>query len=111
MTSSSNTSEMTKTENYRFSEGDEVYARWHGPDVFTVVSRFESKSGNPHYKCGKFESGKWQYWNFPQQHLSGESIEAKTKSSNRKQPEIPGLPEALQGRQTGTDRPEAGQGD
>jgi hypothetical protein len=80
---------MTQAQNYKFEAGDEVFVRWHGPDIFTVVESFLSSSGNPHYKCGKFASGKWEYWNFPQQHLSSQSIEVATKSSNRKQLEIP----------------------
>jgi hypothetical protein len=77
---------MPRPRTGRLTKGEIVYARWHGMDEFEVVEEiFGTKL--PHFKCKIWSrvAQKYDYWIFPQIHLSRCEIGSMTKEHNRKQ--------------------------
>lgn len=68
----------------QFSPGEIVYARWHGEDEFQIVEEIFGAM-LPHYKCKVFVMAKYEYWIFPQIHLSRKELGSLTREANRKQ--------------------------
>lgn len=76
---------MTRPDRLRFKPGDAVFARWHGAEEFEIVEEVVCDSFFPHYKCKTWGGKKFDYWIFPQIHLSSSSIETLIREHNRKQ--------------------------
>lgn len=76
---------MTDDHAPRFPPGSTVYVRWRGSDEYEIVRKFNGKSLFPHWVCKRWGGQKYDYFVFPQIHLSKASIEVLAKESNRKQ--------------------------
>ncbi|NBW41995.1 hypothetical protein EBR25_13490 [bacterium] len=76
---------MTRPDRLRFKPGEVVFARWHGSDEFEIVEEVACNSFLPHYKCRIWGGRKYDYWVFPQIHLSRTAIEVLIKEANSKQ--------------------------
>lgn len=69
---------LAKTE---FHPGDQVYARWFGDEILTIVKKAEVDSSFPHYVC---EINRERYL-IAQIYLSSERIIGKVADGNRRQ--------------------------
>ncbi len=75
---------MSSLNRGKFLPGELVYVRWHGEEEFEIVEEVFGAT-LPHYKCKIFIAKKYEYWVFPQIHLSKKELGALTREPNRKQ--------------------------
>jgi hypothetical protein len=76
---------MARRDRLRFRPGETVFARWHGGSEFEIVEEVVCNSSLPHYKCKTWGGRKYDYWVFPQIHLSRTAIETLIGEANHKQ--------------------------
>lgn len=68
-----------------FNIGDDVYARYHGDDILTIVGIADVNASAIHYICEK----NGQRWVISKFHLSTRKLACETEDGNRLQLKLP----------------------